>query len=838
MSTKTIVLPVQGMSCASCVARIEKGLAEKSGVLSVRVNLLAESVRVEYEAERTGPLELRGTIRDLGYQVPVETSTILIAAMPSSSDAGKVERALLAVPGVIQASVNLTTEEVTAEWVPGETTEADLVRAIEAAGYTPFPVREAASERASSIREGEIGKLRRRLLVGAVLSVPVLLGSLRNMPLFAWVPADLANAYVLFALTTPIQWIVGWQFHRGLWAALRHGTADMNTLISVGTNAAYLYSVVATFAPGVFAARGLVALYYDSAAVIIVLILLGRWLEAGAKGKASQAIQKLMGLQTRTARVIRDGQALDIPVEEVRVGDLVVVRPGEKIPVDGTVREGHSSVDESMLTGESMPVEKGARAGVFGATINKTGTFTFEATKVGRETVLAQIIKLVEEAQASKAPIQRLVDRVAAVFVPMVIALAVVAFLAWLALGPAPSLLFALSAGVAVLIVACPCALGLATPTAIMVGTGRGAEHGILFRGAEALEKAHRLTTIVFDKTGTLTKGEPAVTDVIVGDDLSRWDLLRLAASAEQPSEHPLGQAIVRRAEYDGMPLYAVEAFEAIPGKGIQAVVAGRKLLAGNEALMRQHGLILDGFEGRADELAQQGKTAIFVAVDDRPAGIIAVADTLKRHSAETIRALRGLGIDVVMITGDNGRTARAIAKKLGIDRALAEVRPEDKAKEIKTLQAEGKVVGMVGDGLNDAPALAQADIGIAIGTGTDVAIEASDITLIGGDLRSVVTALELSRRTMRTIKQNLFWAFIYNLLLIPVAAGVLYPSFRILLNPMLAGAAMAFSSVSVVSNSLRLRRFGSRWASGPAVDNRGAWPPSVRAFRPRSTDR
>jgi Cu+-exporting ATPase len=820
MPTKTIVLPVHGMSCASCVARIEKALAAKSGVVSARVNLLAESSRVEYEAARTGPAELRETICELGYRVPLESATFLIAGMPSGSDAGKIERALLAVAGVVQASVNLTTEEATVEWVPGETTTADLARATEAAGYTALPVREATNETPAT-RETESGRLRGRLLLGIVLSVPVLLGSFRTAPFLSWVPAAVANPYVLFALATPVQWLVGWPFHRGFWIALKHGTADMNTLVSVGTNAAYLYSVAATFAPTLFAASGLAALYYDSAAVILVLILLGRWLEARAKGKASEAIQKLMGLQTRTARVVRDGQSVDIPVEEVRAGDRVIVRPGEKIPVDGIVREGQSSVNESMLTGESLPVEKAAGAEVFGATINTTGAFVFEATKVGRETVLAQIIRLVEEAQASKAPIQRLADRIAAVFVPVVITIAGLAFLAWLRVGPAPSLVFALSAAVAVLIVACPCALGLATPTAITVGTGRAAEHGIVIRGAEALEKAHRLTTVVFDKTGTLTTGEPAVTDVVAGAAFSRWELLRLAASAEQASEHPLAKAIVRKAEDEGMPLSPVESFEAIPGQGIQAVLGGRKLLVGSARLMTQHGVPLEGLEGHRDDLARQGKTPIFGALDGRPLGIIAVADTVKRHSVEAVRALQALGIEVAMITGDNRRTAEAIATEVGIDRTLAEVLPEDKAKEIKKLQGKGEVVGMVGDGLNDAPALAQADVGIAIGTGTDVAIEASDITLIGGDLRSVVTAIELSRRTMRTIRQNLFWAFIYNVVLIPVAAGVLYPAFRILLNPMLAGAAMAFSSVSVVSNSLRLRRFRSRLATDPAGDRR-----------------
>jgi Cu+-exporting ATPase len=610
-----------------------------------------------------------------------------------------------------------------------------------------------------------------------------------------------------------------------MWGALKHRTANMNTLIGVGTSAAYFYSVAAILNPGFFAAGGRGAhVYFDTAAIIIALILLGRFLEARAKGQTSEAIKKLMGLQAKTARVVRSGGEVDIPVEEVQVGDIVVVRPGEKVPVDGTIMEGYSSVDESMITGESIPVEKKAGDDVIGATINKTGSFRFKATKVGKETALAQIIKLVEEAQGSKAPIQRLADLVSAYFVPAVIGIAAITFVLWYFFGPAPALTFGLLNFVAVLIIACPCALGLATPTAIMVGTGKGAENGVLIRSAEALETAHKIKAIVLDKTGTLTHGQPVVTDVVAASGFSEAGLLSLTASAERGSEHPLGEAIVNAAKGKNLAVSDVSEFNAIPGHGIESRVNGHRLLLGNLKLMQERGVVaLDGLESKALELSVEGKTPMFVSIDDKAAGVIAVADTLKPNSREVVSALHRLGLEVVMLTGDNKRTAEAIAKQVGIDRVLAEVLPEHKAREVRKLQDEGKVVAMVGDGINDAPALAQADIGIAIGTGTDVAMEAADITLMSGDLRGLVTAISLSKRTMRTIKHNLFWAFAYNVALIPVAAGILYFVFGQsgtpagldfflgdygFLNPMLAALAMAASSITVVSNSLRLRGF------------------------------
>jgi Cu+-exporting ATPase len=597
----------------------------------------------------------------------------------------------------------------------------------------------------------------------------------------------------------------------GFWKAAKHKISDMNTLITVGTSAAYLYSLIVTFGPHLIMVKGLmVDVYFDTSAAIIVLILLGRFLEARAKGRTSEAIKKLIGLQPKTARVLRNGNEVDIPVEEVTPGDVVVVRPGEKIPVDGSVKEGYSFVDESMVTGESLPMEKKAGDTVIGATMNKTGTFKFEATKVGRDTVLSQIIRLVQEAQGSKPPIARLVDVIASYFVPVVIGIAILTFIIWYLFGPHPAVTYAFLNFIAVLIIACPCALGLATPTSIMVGTGKGAENGILIRGAEALETAHQLNTIVLDKTGTLTKGEPSVTDIIEGERFSKREILTLAASAEKGSEHPLGEAIVVKAKEENLSLLDPKDFQAIAGYGIEAMIKSKKVLLGNIKLMEERKVFLNGFLEKAEHLSSEGKTPMFLAVEGQAAGIIAVADTLKENSKEAVGALQRMGLEVVMLTGDNERTARAIAHQIGIDRVLAEVLPEMKAEEVKRLQAEGKRVGMVGDGINDAPALAQANVGIAIGTGTDVAMESSDITLIAGDLRGVVTAIALSKATIRNIRQNLFWAFAYNTILIPVAAGVLFPFWGILLNPIFAAGAMAFSSVTVVSNALRLRKFKS----------------------------
>jgi Cu+-exporting ATPase len=822
-ATTRIELPIRGMSCASCVARIESALSKLDGVEEAAVNLATQRATVGYDPDRVAPAKLVSEVRRSGYEVPVEEAVLPIEGMSCASCAQRIETALLKTPGVLSASVNFAAGRATVSYVAGVSQPADFRRVIEEAGYrVPETARAPAWEEAKGRAESEeIRLLRTKLLVGMALSLPVLVGSFPDW--FPWAPTGLSNPFLLLLLTTPVQFWVGWQFHRGFWATLKHRTADMNTLVSIGTNAAYFYSLALTVFPHAISPRGMMVMpYYDTAAILITLIILGRWLEAKAKGRTSEAIRRLVGLQARTARVIRAGREEDIPIEEVRVGDVVLVRPGEKVPVDGIIREGRSALDESMLTGESLPIEKGPGDPVVGATLNKTGSFTFEATRVGRETVLAQIVRLVEQAQGSKAPIQRLVDKVAGVFVPIVLVIAAVTFGVWLLFGPDPSFLFALSNVVAVLVIACPCALGLATPTSIMVGTGKGAEFGVLIKNADSLERAHQVRAIVFDKTGTLTEGRPSVTDIITSatsevrgaesDESSvppgaARELLRLAASAEKGSEHPLGEAIVDRAKGEGLQLAAPEEFKAIPGYGVRAVVERKEILVGNLRLMKEHGVEMFGMDGQADALAADGKTPMLVAADRRLLGIVAVADTLKPHSRDAVTALRRMAIDVAMITGDNRRTAEAIARQVGIDRVLAEVLPEHKAVEVRKLQEQGDLVAMVGDGINDAPALAQADVGIAIGSGTDVAIEAADVTLIGGDLRKVVAAIELSKRTMRNIKENLFWAFAYNVLLIPVAAGVLYPFFGVLLSPVLAGAAMALSSVTVVSNALRLRR-------------------------------
>jgi len=812
-------IEITGMTCASCSTRIEKNLAKLPGVLKVNVNLATEKATVRFDPTAVDEAKMVEVIEELGYGVrdrEPERVTLGITGMTCASCSARVERALRKLPGVKEASVNLATERATVLLEPGSLSLADLRRAVESAGYGVLeeqPQTDARAEDAHAIEtRKEIVQARNKTIFALALGALVFLGSFHEW--FPWVPSVLSNRYLLWALATPVQFWAGWRFYRGAWANARHLSANMDTLIAMGTSAAYLYSVAAILFPGFFTATGqMPELYFDSAAIIIGLILLGKYLEARAKGQTGEAIRKLMGLRARTARVIRDGVEVDIPVDEVSVGDVILVRPGEKVPVDGVVLEGSSTLDESMITGESMPVEKGPGDTVIGATINRTGSFRFQATRVGKDTMLAQIVRLVEEAQGSKAPIQRMADVISGYFVPAVIAIALLTFGAWWLFGPEPAFTHALLNMVAVLIIACPCALGLATPTAIMVGTGKGAENGVLIRSGEALEMAHRIQTIVLDKTGTLTQGKPVVTDLIPAEGVADQELLLLAASAERGSEHPLGEAIVAAAVERGLELANPDGFRALPGLGIEATVAGRSLVMGNERLMAQRGLTTEGVAERAIALSEQGKSPMFVADGARVLGIIAVADTVKPGAREAVAKLHEMGLEVVMLTGDNRRTAEAIARQLGIDRVLAEVLPDQKAEEVKKLQAESKVVAMVGDGINDAPALAQADVGIAIGTGTDVAMEAADITLISGDLRGLVTAIQLSRQTMRTIKQNLFWAFGYNVLLIPLAAGVWYPFFGILLNPIFSGVAMAMSSVSVVSNSLRLRRFKpARW--------------------------
>jgi P-type Cu+ transporter len=807
MGHNTVDMAVSGMTCASCVASLESALSRVPGAERVSVNLATERATITYNEDLTDVQALARAIEDAGYQVRNETVTLPIRGMTCAACVNTLERGLHKVPGVLSATVNLATSRGTVTYLPSIIEPSSLRQAIEDLGYEVPEVINPAEHVEHRAREREMEALRRKFLVGAILSGLVMLGSMPG--LVPWWPAILTNHYTLWALTTPVQFWVGWQFLRGFAKALRHGTADMNTLVTIGTMAAYLYSVGVTLAPWFFSVESIhAAVYFDTAAVLITLIVLGRWLEAKARGRTSEAIKRLLGLQPKVARVRRGGTEIDLPVEEVAVGDFVVVRPGEKIPVDGIVREGYSSVDESMLTGESLPIEKAPGASVVGASLNKTGSFAFEATRVGKETVLAQIVQLVESAQGSKAPIQRLADRVAGIFVPVVVGIGVLTFGIWYAVGPAPAFTYAFSNFMAVLLIACPCALGLATPTAIMVGTGRGAEYGVLIKSAESLETAHRIQTVIFDKTGTLTRGEPVVTEVVAVDSAERDEVIRFAAAAEWGSEHPLGKAIVATANDAAMAVPPAQDFEAIPGQGVWARVEGTLVRLGKPQFLLDHGIALNGLEKEAERLAQVGQTPVYVAADDKAIGVIAVADTVKPGSRAAVAALQAMGIDVAMITGDNSRTAAAIAQEVGIDRVLAEVLPQDKASEVKKLQAEGRVVAMVGDGINDAPALAQADVGIALGTGTDVAIESADIALLRDDLMGVATSIRLSRRTMQTIRQNLFWAFFYNTILIPVAAGVLYPVFGMLLNPMFAGAAMAFSSVSVVTNSLRLRHF------------------------------
>jgi len=738
-----------------------------------------------------------------------EKTTISVGGMTCAACVRRVESALESARGVTEANVNLATARATLTHTPDWDGVEEIRKILSDTGYEFLGVLgEISGDPAEAARKKEIKELKVKLYVGVVLSILIHAGSMQHwFPFLQSIPRQ-TMLFSLLILATPVMFWVGSRFYVGALKAAGQKTTDMNTLVAVGTLSAYLYSAVATFWPEFFTRAGIAPhIYFDGAAMIITLVILGRFLEARAKGKTSAAIKKLMGLKPKTARVIRDDKEMDIPIEALVKEDIVLVRPGEKIATDGVIVFGTSGVDESMLTGESLPVTKQAGSDVFAGTLNKSGSFTFKATKVGAETALAQIIRLVEEAQGSKAPIQRFADKVASVFVPVVFTIAVITFIIWYFLVPEPILSRALLNFVSVLIIACPCAMGLATPTAVMVGTGLGAENGILFKGGESLEKAYKLTTIVFDKTGTLTKGEPEVTDILPAGGLQPKDILRIAVSIEALSEHPLAQAIVERSRREEVSPYPVHDFEALSGLGAKATFNGKKVSLGNLRLMEKERVAMQGLDQSAKRLAGEGKTCVFVVEEGTAAGLIALSDVSKESARDTVSALKRMGLHVAMITGDNENTARAIGRAVGIDQVMAEILPADKAREIRRLQEQGQVVAMVGDGINDAPALTTADIGIAIGAGTDVAIEASDITLITDDLRLVPTAIKLSSQTMKVIKQNLFWAFFYNSLGIPIAAGILYPFFGILLNPVFAAAAMAMSSVSVVGNSLRLRR-------------------------------
>lgn len=741
---------------------------------------------------------------------PTEKKTLPIQGMSCASCVVKIENSVKKLDGVVDVNVNLGTEKATVEYLPELVTLEQIEKAVSKAG--PYEViKEILVEEEKIIREKAFRKLKAKLIVSAVLSFLVLLLSLYEM-LPGLQDLDPSFLYFMaFGLTTPVLFWCGSQFFVGFWKALIHKTFDMNSLIAIGTFSAYAYSVVATVYPDFFTQTGGKAeVYYDTAAVIITLILLGRFLEAKAKGKTSEAIKKLMGLQPKTARlVLPDGTEKDIPINEVEAGDVILVRPGEKIAVDGEIVEGYSAIDESMVTGESLPVEKKVGDSVIGGTINKNQTFKFKATKVGDQTFLAQVIKLVQEAQGSKAPIQRLADKIAGIFVPIVILIAILTFIIWYFWGPPPQLNFALLTFVAVLIIACPCALGLATPTAIMVGTGKGAELGVLIKDAEALETLPKINTVVFDKTGTLTKGEPKIFQIISINNLSVEEILYYSASVERGSEHPISKALLEEAQNRNISLTNPQNFQAIPGHGVKAEIDGRKILLGNLKLLQENNIASANLQKHQEEISSQGATTLFLAVDDKPAGVIGIKDTLKTNSKEVVQTLKNMGLEVIMITGDNQKAAFAIAQEAGIDKVLAEVLPADKANEIKKLQAQGKKVAMVGDGINDAPALVQADVGIALGSGTDVAIESADISLVREDLSGLISAIRLAHKTMNTIKWNLFWAFIYNIIGIPIAAGVLYPAFHTLLSPMIASGAMAFSSVFVVTNSLRLKKIG-----------------------------
>ena len=816
INKENITLPVKGMSCASCSARIEKKVGELEGVDSVHVNFAAEVATIEFDPQKISASQFPKTIEKLGFKIPGLRRLFPVEGMTCASCVSRVEKKLASLEGVREIEVNLATEQVLIDYTPALLDFEVLRSALEQAGYHLLPSLEE-SEDISSQKDEErhlkhLTQLKRKLILSGIISLAVMLFSMQGNSLFN---IELKNV-LLFILATPVQFFCGWQFYRGALNGFCHGYADMNTLIAVGTSAAYFYSVCATFFP---VWVGIPEVYYDTSVMIITLVLLGRWMEARAKHNASSAIKKLMGLQPKTAHVERDGKELEISVEDLVVGDLVLVRPGEKIPVDGILSKGQSSIDESMLTGESVPVEKKSGDEVIGASLNKTGFFKMQVTRMGKDTLLAQIIHLVKQAQGSKAPVQRLADKIAGIFVPVVIGLAFLAFGFWWGFGdsfgplPTTPFLFALMVFISVMIIACPCALGLATPTAIMVGTGKGAEMGILIKGGEALEQAEKLDTIVFDKTGTLTSGKPEVADVLLspGAILDTDRLLVLAGSLEKNSEHPLAQAVVSEVKKRNLRFEKLETlsnFEALPGFGVQGKIEGKNILLGNMKLMEEKKIDFSLVSDDLEKLTGQGKTPMILSVDGNVEGIITTIDALKPYAKETVHRLKRMGLKVMMVTGDNRKTAQAVARKLEIDDVVSEVLPSEKRDEIRKQVAQGHKVAMVGDGINDAPALAESTVGIALGSGTDIAMEASDITLVTSDLLAVPQAIELSRKTLEKIRQNLFWAFFYNVLGIPIAAGLLYPIYGVLLKPVFAALAMSLSSVSVVGNSLLLKRF------------------------------
>ncbi|SEJ89247.1 Cu+-exporting ATPase [Deinococcus reticulitermitis] len=813
--SKTIELGVQGMTCASCVGRVERGLKKVEGVEGASVNLATERATVTYDPALTTTQALLDKVKDVGYEPVISELELGVQGMTCASCVGRVERALNKVEGVLDASVNLATERATVRYLPSSVSPGQLKAAVKASGYEVLES-EPGKDRSDlerEAREQEVRSLRRAVTFSAVFAIPLVILAMvpmLYMPFHMWLMEYISErtmTWIMLALALPVQFGPGLRFYRLGWKALKNRSPDMNSLVMIGTSAAFFYSLVVTLAPQIFP-EGTAHVYYEASAVVITLILLGKYFEAIAKGRSSEAMKKLLSLQAKTARVVRGGQELEVPTDEVLIGDLVSVRPGEKVPVDGEVIQGNSFVDESMITGEPIPVAKQVGAAVVGGTINQNGAFQFKATKIGADTALAQIIKLVESAQGSKPPIQGLADKVVSVFVPIVLGIAALTFLIWLLVGGSTALSFALVTTVAVLIIACPCAMGLATPTSIMVGTGKAAELGVLFRNGAALEGLQGVNVVAVDKTGTLTKGRPELTDLVTAAGFGRTEVLQLVAAAEEQSEHPIARAIVDAAKREGVAILPLESFEAVPGYGLEARVQGRLVQVGADRYMQRLGLSVGDFAAQAERLGDEGKSPLYAAIDGQLAAVIAVADPIKEGSPEAVKALRRQGLKVAMITGDNARTAQAIARQLGIDEVLAEVLPSGKSDAVKELQAKGQKVAFVGDGINDAPALAQADVGLAIGTGTDVAVETADVILMSGDLRGVPNALALSRATLRNIKLNLFWAFAYNIVLIPVAAGVLYPAFGWLLSPVLAAAAMGFSSVFVLSNALRLRSF------------------------------